>query len=316
MPANSTTVPRPDLAVVGYEYMAQGPQRGFIGRQVLPIFEVARETAQYPVIPVEALLSMPETARAPKSGYARDDYKYDWLTYHCKENGFEEPVDDKEAATLGYYFDAESVATIRCMNIIERVQEKRIADKVFNESTFTPHSLTYKWDSDSSDPLKDVNAGKAAVEDDTGLTVNSIIFNRAVFRTLGVNKAVLDRIKFTNPAVQAGEIPAKLLAQYFGVDQLLVAGGVYNSAGNNLDAVISKIWSSSYAMLGVVSTGGQDLKEPSLGRTFMWTEDSPQPVVVESYREDQTRSNVIRARQNTDECITMAAAGYLLKGVL
>ena len=113
-----------------------------------------------------------------------------------------------------------------------------------------------------------------------------------------------------------GQVSIQLLAEYFGVDRVLVAGGVYNNANKGLAKSIARIWSSSYAMLCVTSSGGQDLREPSLGRTFMWTQDSPTPVVVESYREEQIRSNVIRARQNTAEKLTMKAAGYLLKGVL
>lgn len=314
-PANSTAVLRPELAVCAYEYVLGADV--FIGPKVLPVFETDIDSGEYPVIPVESLLSLPETVRKAGSAYSRDDFVYETDDFVCKEHGFEEPVDDSHSRKLSRYFDVELVATQRCMDKILRAQEKRTADMLYNESTFTPHNVTAKWnDAAASDPLADVNAGKEAIEDLTGISPNTLVINKQQFRALGLCEAVIDRIKFTNPNVQRGQLPAQLLAQYFDVEQVLVAGGVYNSANKGLAASIAKIWSSSYAMLCISSHGGMDLKEPSLGRTFLWTQDSPTPVVVESYREEQIRSNVIRARQNTAEKLTMAAAGYLLKGVI
>ena len=315
-PSNSNAIIRPELATCAFEYSMDSAKMGYIGPQVLPVFESDIEAGQYPVIPIEALLSIPHTERADGSAYNRDDFQYGEADFICKENGFESPIDDKQVKRLSRYFDAELVATQRCMNVILRRQEKRIADLVYNETNFTPHGVTHAWNLDSAVPLTDVNAGIEAIEETTGLSPNTLIINKPIFRALGLCPALIDRIKYTNPNVQLGQVPASLLAEYFGVDRVLVAGGVYNSANKGLDAAISRIWSSSYAMLCITSSGGMDLREPSLGRTFMWTQDSPSPVVVESYREEQTRSNVIRARQNTAEKLTMGAAGYLLKGVL
>ena len=46
---------------------------------------------------------------------------------------------------------------------------------------------------------------------------------------------------------------------------------------------------------------GPDVAEPCVGRTFIWSEDSPENPVVESYREEQAKSDVIRVRHNVDE---------------
>lgn len=316
-PSNSSAIIRPELATCAYEYSLDSAKSGYIGAEVLPVFETDVEGGQYPVIPVEALLSIPETSRADGGAYNRDDFQYDEDDYLCKENGFESPIDDKQVKRLSRYFDAELVATQRCMDVILRRQEKRVADLLYNENNFTPHSVAHAWSShDTADPLADVNTGIEEIEDLTGLSPNTLIINKPIFRSLGLCDALIDRIKYTNPNVQRGQIGADLLAQYFGVDRVLVAGGVYNSANKGLAKSIARIWASTYAMLCVTSSGGMDLREPSLGRTFMWTQDSPTPVVVESYREEQIRSNVIRARQNTAEKLTMKAAGYLLKGVL
>jgi hypothetical protein len=64
-----------------------------------------------------------------------------------------------------------------------------------------------------------------------------------------------------------------------------------------------------------VSSGGPDLREPCIGRTFLWTADSPQNIVTESYREEQTRSDIYRVRQYTDEAFVFTGAGYLLSNI-
>ena len=46
-----------------------------------------------------------------------------------------------------------------------------------------------------------------------------------------------------------------------------------------------------------------------------WEEDAPGLLVTEQYREEQTRSDVYRVRQNTDECVQFAGAGYILTGI-
>lgn len=38
-------------------------------------------------------------------------------------------------------------------------------------------------------------------------------------------------------------------------------------------------------------------------------------LTTEQYREEQTRSDIYRVRQNTDECIQFTGAGYILTGV-
>ncbi|NJB66445.1 hypothetical protein GGQ74_000085 [Desulfobaculum xiamenense] len=314
-PQTTNAIRRPDLEQVAMEFTTDDTRRGYIGRLVLPIFPTRVKTGQYPTIPAKALLSMPRTERAPRSAYSRDDFPYDFKEFNCRENGFEEPVDDSEAAMLATYFDAESVATTRATGIIERVAEKRIADRVFNETTFRTESVAKGWlDPAGADPLADVNAGKTAIEDATGLAPNALIINREIFRGLGVCDAVVDRIKFSNPNVVRGELSAPLLAQYFGVDRVIVAGGVYDSAKAGKGVSPARIWASTYAMLAVLSDGGLDLKEPCLGRTFAWETDGG-ALSVETYRDENVRSNVVRARQHTDECITMSLAGYLLKGV-
>ena len=66
------------------------------------------------------------------------------------------------------------------------------------------------------------------------------------------------------------------------------------------DATITNIWDYEYAAL-IKTASGQDITEPCVGRTFLWTEDSPTNPIVEEYREENRRSDIFRVRHNVGE---------------
>lgn len=315
MPRPSSAAQRPELAATVMEAL-DGPMTALIGLQVMPIFSALEATGQYPLIPAEAMFSIPDTRRTDRGEYQRSDWNWEWDTYACVENGWEEPVDDRERRMYRRYFDAELLSTRRAVNIILRGQEKRIADMVFNGSNFSAHDVTNEWDDGSNaTPIQDVKTGRAAIHDAIGLEPNTLIVAYSTFLHLGVCDEIVDRIKYTNPAVQRGDIAASLLAQAFGVQQVLVGGAIYNSAKKGQDASLSALWSNEYAMLCVTDASPRLAETPCIGRTFLWTEDSPANPVVESYRDEKIRGDIVRVRHDTDEEFISTACAYLMSNI-
>jgi hypothetical protein len=111
------------------------------------------------------------------------------------------------------------------------------------------------------------------------------------------------------------DITAAMIARVLDLRQVLVAGGCKDTANEAQAAVIANIWSSSYAMVCKCATSN-DFREPCIGRTFHWAEDGSQiGATVETYYENQTRSNIIRARHETDEVILYSSMGHLLSNI-
>jgi len=317
-PTSSTTIQRPELAKIAYEYMTEASHRGFIGLEILPILEVTEQSSDYPKIPVEALIKTPVTKRAPRANYNRSDYEFETGTYACEEHGWEEPVDDVEARLYQRFFDAEEVATKRAVDILLRGQEKRIADAVFNTSNITgTSSVGTEWSTAGScTPRANVKAGKTAMRAASGLMPNVMAISLKVLENLLVADEITDALQYTNPIELGGmEAQQRILAQYFGVDKLLVGGAVYDASKKGTAMSITDLWDDEYCGLFCVSTGGMDLREPCLGRSFLWTEDSPENLVTESYRDEPIRSDVYRVRHNVDEAFIFTGAGYLLSNI-
>lgn len=314
MPRPSTAAERSDLRTVIYE--AVDPANAFIGLRVLPLFRVDENTGQYPVIPPEVMFSVPDTRRSARGHYHRSDWEWQWDTFATVENGWEEPVDDRELNLYRRYFDAETAAGIRALKIILRRQEQRVAGMVFNPSNFAAHAVTNEWDDHANaTPIDDVKAGRKAIHDTIGIEPNTLILSYSTFLDLGLCDQIVDRIKYTTPAVQRGDIAVDLLAQAFGVGQILVGGGLFNQAKKGQDADLAGIWSNEYAMLCRVSNSALLGGEPELGRTFLWTRESPTNTVVESYRDETVRGDVIRVRHDTDEEFISAECGYLMSNI-
>lgn len=313
-----TTAMRPELGAVAYEYMLESSQRGFIGLQLMPIKGVPLQGAMYPYIPVESLLKLQETARAARGAYNRSDWDFKDNTYSCKENGWEELIDDSERSLYARFFDAEVVATMRAVDVILRGQEKRIADKVFNVANITGTSnVGTEWSTlTSCTPYADVKTAKAAMRAASGLLPNCIAMSWTVAQNVLASSELRTKLQYTTPIELLSEAEQyRILANYFQVGQCFVGNAIYDNTKKGKTRTIADIWDDEYVLLAAVSSGGQDMKEPCLGRTFLWEEDSPENVVVETYRDENRRSDVVRVRHNTDEAFVFTGAGYLLGNI-
>ena len=300
-PTSDTALQRPDLGALVYEYMEGAPGTGYIGLQVMPVFETEEQTAGFPVIPTEALLKMPDTKRAPRGRYNRSDWEFEDGYYKTSENGWEEAIDDRERNLYRNKFDAEVVATRRAMGHILRRQEYRIANKVFSSSNFSANAVDDEWDdADNATPIDDVETGKNTIRENCGMLPNCLIIAYSTFGNLKNCDQIVDRLKYTFPGMDINRMTSRELAQVFDIERVLIGGAIYDSAKKGQDASITDLWDNEYAMLTRVSDS-PDLTEPCIGRTFLWTEESPENTVVESYRDEGVRGDVIRVRHDTDE---------------
>lgn len=321
-PSASLATLRPDLAESFMEFDLAADQAGYVGTSVFPVVNVDSQAGVFGKIPIEELLQNSDTKRAPGSGYNRGDFNFTTSTYACQEHGHEEVVDDREAKMYAQYFDAEVVSTARAYNAVLRNAEKRIADAVFNTTTWTGASLTtaitHEWDdAANSVPITDVEAAVQKIYDNSGLWANALVINRKVFRNIRNSASVIDRINSAgagNPS-KPSDVTTAMLAQVFDLQHILVAGGTQNTANEGQAASLSPVWSGEYAMVCKIATSG-DFKEPCIGRTFHWSEDgSSVGGTVESYRDESVRGEIVRVRHDVDEVVLYAEAGHLLSNV-
>ncbi len=323
MPSPSTSLAtlRPEFQSL-LEFDLAMDRAGFIWSRVCPVFEVGKSAGTFGRIPVAQLLQNRSTNRTSDGGYSRGKWTFTTDSYATTEYGAEEPVDDREEALYASYFDAELIAAQRALDVVLRNAERRIADLIFNATTWTGASLTTSvstpWDDlDSSTPLDDVEAAVRAVWASSGIWPNALVINRHVFRNLRNNVQVIERITASGAgqAAKPTDVTTSMLAQCFDLDQIIVAGGTKNAATEGQPISFGKIWSDEYAMVCKVATSN-DIREPSVGRVFHWGEDgSSVGGTVEMYRDERVRADITRVRHDVAEKVMYKETGHLLSNI-
>jgi len=319
-PSTSLATHRPDLEASLEAFDLAANMQGFIANQVFPTLEVQNKAGIFGKIPLAQLLQSADTRRAPGSGYPRSGWTFTTDSFSCEEHGWEESVDDSEAAMYAEFFDAELIATQRAMSNVMVNHEKRLAALLVNETTFSGKitTLTHEWDDASNGkPVDNVETAVQAIYTASGLWANALILNKKVFRSLRSNDQVRDRIASSGAGdpTKAQDVTVNMMKAVFDLDHIFVAGGTKNSATEGQTATPAQIWDDDYAMVCKVATNN-DVKEACLGRTFHWSEDGSQAGgMVESYRDENVRSDVIRVRHDVDQKLLLTEAGHLIKNV-
>ena len=282
------------------------------------MFETVEQSGDYPKIKVEQFLKVQDTKRAPRAGYPRDDYEFDTGTYSCQDHGYEEPLDDVEARMYRRFFDAEEVAVIRATDKILRAREARVAAAVFDPSVITLTSaVATEWSTLATcTPKADIKTALDGLRSGRGIMPNAAVMSWKVFQNVLMSAELKSYLQYTSPhLIETEQAQKDMLAKYFGVDRIVVGGAIYDSANKGQAASLTEIWDDEYVLVARLAVRARDLREPCLGRTFLWTGDSPQMLVTEQYREEQSRSNIYRVRHNVAEAFVFTGAGYLLSNI-
>lgn len=320
-PRTALTGFRPDLGSM-FQFDQLMNRSGFIGHQVAPVFEAAEQAGTIGLVPLKQLLKEPEVGRTNTGTYNRTNFTFEDEAYATKERGIEIPIDHRAARVYAKFFDFEVVCTSQALDIVMRAAEKRIADMIFNATTFGRYTaaVTLEWDANhtaTAIPLTDVGNAVTAMYNSTGMWANALIINRQVFRNLREIDQITDKIASLGAgrSIEPGNINAAILASCFDLKYVLVAGSARDSANEGQAASISSVWSSEYAMVARVAET-PDITEPCLARTIHWGEDgSAIGGTIETYYEDQSRGDVVRVRHEVQERVMYTPLGYLLSNV-
>ncbi len=319
MPSPSTAaIVRNDLGTIAWEYAAEASRSKFVGTKIMPTFETPKKEGSYPVITTESFLKAQKTGRAARAAYNRSDYTFDSQSYACVENGFEELLDDSERALYGdAQIDAEAIAVMRAVDVILRKQEQRIITMAIATASIDNAAATGgAWSVvANATPRTDVITAIEAMRSTYGVKPNLIVMAENAKNELLLTSEVTDAFKYTNPIELGGEeAQLRILAQYFGVEEVAVSSMQSDTAKKGQSLSLSDAWTETVVGLYKVSSS-RDLKEPSFGRSMLWSGDGSGNLTTEQYREDAKRSDVFRARQCTDEVYTFTGAGRLITGV-
>jgi hypothetical protein len=169
-------------------------------------------------------------------------------------------------------------------------------------SGFSAISATAAYTAGSVDTLdiaKDVDDAQTELAK-KNVTADTVIMSLQVFNRIRRSTKLLNNIFGPVKNVsQARPASAEEVAAALNVDRILIGRAAKNGAKKGQSYSGSFIWGTNKVV--VAKLGAGEFTAGGLGRTLLWSEDSPSPLVAETYRDEARRSNVIRVRQNVAE---------------
>lgn len=161
-------------------------------------------------------------------------------------------------------------------------QDRAFADKFFRPGTWanewtgvdstTPDASAkqfIKFSNDNSDPIKFIEEQKLIMQEQTGRTPNKLALGANVFKALKLHGDILERVKFGGTTTNPAQVNKKVLAELFGVDEIVVLMSIFNQAKQGKEADMKFIGDPN-SMLLAYATDAPSVEEPSAGYIFTW----------------------------------------------
>lgn len=282
---------------------------------ILPPVDVEFKTDQYYTITKSDWLREADDVRAPSGRAKRIEWdlstdSYIALNYALAE---EYPVETVENADAALQF-RENTA----MHLVEslmRLKERRVATIVMSGgnvgSGVTLSGASQFSAFTTSDPIGIINDGHQWMEDEHGLSPNTMVTTRKVIRVLRQHPKLLDLYKYTG----AGQLEMAQLAEVFEVDRILIGKGIIENATQGGTSSITNIWDDNILLAHIEPATG--LRTKTLGLQFRWT--NPRfgtPFAIMQSLNDEAGSEhteIEEASYHQAEKITAADLGYVIQ---
>lgn len=309
---NSVHVNRP-LTMISVAYLQD--QNEFIADKVFPVVPVDKQSDLYFVYTKNDWFRDEARPRAAGAESAGGGYGLSTVAYNAKVTAFHKDIPDQvrnnEDMPLNSDRDATEFVTRRLM--IRR--EIQWAADYFAASVWgtdlTPANL---WsDYTSSDPIGDIRTGIRTIKLNTGFTPNTLTLGYDVFIKLQDHPDIVDRYKYTQSEV----ITEAMLAKLFGVERVLVAGGVKATNVEGETAAMSFIY-GKHALLSYAAPR-PSLLQPSAGYIFSWkgvSQGNGFTVGTKKFRMEHLESDRVEGQMAFDNKVVATDLGYFFNGAV
>lgn len=276
----------------------------FIANKVFPIVPVDKQSNLYFKYTKEDWFRDDARVRADGSEAATSGYGLSTDNYYATVYAVKKAVGDQTMANFDNPLDPmRDAAKFTAQLILNRLENQFVTDFMqtgvwgtdYTGVSGTPSAGQFKQWSDlpNSDPIVDVENAKAQILRTTGFEANKLVLGYDVYQVLRNHPDVIDRVKYTGRDVP----DTQYLAQLFGLDEVLVAKAVKNTAAEGQTGSFSFAFGKS-ALL-VHSAPAPGLLTPSAGYSFQWrgvSEGLGLTVGTKQYRLEQNAATYIESQ--------------------
>jgi len=269
-------------------FAVQYRNRKLIGAEVAPFVMVNNKSDEYFIFTKKDRFTVPETIRGPKGSANEADWTTSTSTYGCVDNALRHFLSDAIVANQDTPIQARQRTVSFLTDLLLLAYERQVSSLV---TTAANYGASYKatlsgddqWDQyDTSDPIGDVETGKAACF----VEPNTMIIGEEVWRKVKHHPQILDRIKGGARGGDPAIVKPELVAEIFEVERLLIGKAKYNSANAGGTASYSYVWGKD-AVLAYIDPD-VDLENVSAFKSFMWRQMTTDAgYKVRTYRDEE-----------------------------
>lgn len=148
----------------------------------------------------------------------------------------------------------------------------------------------------NSDPIGVITGQMLAMEVNSGVLPNVAVCNTKTMNALKNHPDVVERVKYT------GKTPALVedsyIAQLFGLEEVIVARGVENTAAEGATASMARIFGNHFVLLYRAPTVSEE--QPTSNALFAWSEFdqvTADGAAIDSWYDKPTKSTIYEAEQ-------------------
>lgn len=310
------------LTNISVAYMQRS--ENFIADKVFPVVPVEKKSDKYFKYTKNDWFRDEAQRRAPGTESAGSGYGLTTDTYSADVWAFHKDVDDQTLANADAPLNPlREAAEFVTMRMLVRRELQFVSDYLTTGVWGTdvagvsgsPSAGEFKQWSDyaNSDPIEDVEAGKATILSNTGMEANTLVLGYDVFRKLRNHPDIVDRIKYTT----AQTVTADMLARMFEVDRVLVAKSVKATNAEGASDAYAFSTGKVAALLHVAQNPG--LLTPSAGYIFSWTGVSGglgQTIGTSQFRMEHLKASRVEAETAFDHKVVSSDLGYFMNTVV
>lgn len=321
---NATAKPRQELGAIIRE--GKGLNKLNIHSQILPPLAVNKRTVHL----VKAKIANVQLARimddyfiaAPGADVERMTATFNDDSFSLTIRKREIQAPDEVSMDYADYLSVESVFAQQAAESVELTTEYLTAAAIMNATNFgagTAAAVAYTEANIATiDFIRDIyDAIERGI--DQGEVLDTVVLSSQVYKR--IRRATLVKNFVVSQLGRGYEVNQSNLAASLadvGIKKVLIGSSVYNSAADGATPVMSRIWGNTYVWVGATGNTATSSEDginsiDGVGVNAFWDAYTPADGYgVDTYREEKTESNIIRAKTSKAPYIANTNAGTLI----
>lgn len=285
-------------------------QDAFVARRAFPTIPSDKQSDRYYVYDSADLLRSDAQKYSGKGATAGRDFRLSDTPFFIDPWAVHHDVGRHERANADDALDPEEDAAAVVMQDLMIAEDVQFAATAMTTTAWdnseTGSTNFTQFDDAASTPIETLEGGNTTILQNTGRKANKAVVGYDAWASgLKHHPDILDRIKHT----ATGVVTEDLVANILGLEQVLVAMAVRNTAGEGITGSNSFIVGDDVLLIHAPDNVGR--RQPAAGKTFIWTAYGPEGILTERFEiPEEGAFPRVQSFRTFDHKVTSSALGY------